>query len=135
MARFFIVEDEPVLQSLYSDLITMFGHDVLGSAGDGVDCLAKLSRLGEDPDYILMDHRMPVKNGLDTTRELLARNPRLKVIFISSDAGIENEAMEAGALGFLMKPFNAGAFLEYIERLENNGGRRETGLQGGRSAR
>jgi len=132
VASFFIVDDEPVLQALYSDMITMFGHDVLGSADDGVDCLDKLGNLGEEPDYILMDHRMPHKNGLETTRELLARNPRLKVIFISSDAGVEEEAIEAGALGFFRKPFNTGAFWEYIDRLEASGGSRE--FRGSRGA-
>jgi two-component system chemotaxis response regulator CheY len=124
MATFFIVEDEPVLLEIYTNILELKGHEVVGRASDGFECINKLSELIGDkpsesttPDFILMDHRMPVKNGLETMKELLTTNPDLKIIFISADITIRNEALSNGAVDFISKPFNMSTLFESIDYL------------------
>jgi two-component system chemotaxis response regulator CheY len=110
-----------MLHELYQDMLRLKGHFVVGRAYNGKECLEILlsdqDNPGIDPDFILMDHRMPLKNGLDTTRVLLKKRPGLKIIFISADRSIHDEALAAGAVGFVTKPFNIQTFLNVIEDL------------------
>jgi two-component system, chemotaxis family, chemotaxis protein CheY len=62
-----------------------------------------------------MDHRMPVKNGVDATREIRRLDPHAKVLVISADATVERRAVEAGALAFLEKPFTMDALFKTID--------------------
>ena len=121
MANFFIVDDEPMLHELYRDILQMKGHKVIGQAYNGKECLelmfAEKNNPGLEPDYIIMDHRMPLKNGLDTTRELLENKPSLKIVFVSADISVRDDALEIGAVGFVKKPFNIQSFYQALEKL------------------
>jgi len=75
--------------------------------------------IGNVPDFIIMDHQMPVKNGIDTMKELLKINPNLKIIFVSGDKTIKNEALSLGAISFIQKPFNMQTFLQSISHVQN----------------
>ena len=60
---------------------------------------------------------MPVKNGLDTTIEILAINPDAKIIFISADYTVREKALKAGAIAFLEKPIDFNTLFNIIEKL------------------
>ena len=94
----------------------MNGHEVSGEAYDGKECIEKLNGTDEFPDLILMDHRMPIKGGLETLKDLLEMNPELKIIFISADLSVKQNALSEGAVSFLKKPFNLQLFLDTISR-------------------
>ena len=49
---------------------------------------------------------MPNKNGIDTMKELVDIKPGLKIIFLSADASVRQDALEFGAIGFLEKPID-----------------------------
>ena len=66
---------------------------------------------------IIMDHRMPQKSGIATTRELLKLNPDLKIIFISADISVKKEALAAGAAAFIEKPFHIDSLLASIDKI------------------
>ncbi|MHA1671515.1 MAG: response regulator [Promethearchaeota archaeon] len=105
-----IVEDDLSLQHLYEIMLRTFGFNVLAKANNGKEAIDVFHSLDNKPDVILMDHRMPVKNGIDTTVEILKHNSHSKIIFISADNSIEKEALSIGASRFIKKPFS-------IERL------------------
>ena len=73
MAKIFIIEDDPTLQSTYNELLTISGHDIQGIASNGEEAIKMFKSFSPEqkPDIILMDHRMPIKNGLETTKEIL----------------------------------------------------------------
>ncbi|SFW75275.1 response regulator transcription factor [Chitinophaga sancti] len=76
-------------------------------AANGLELLELLcARL---PDIVLIDINMPVMNGLDTTRLIRDRYPRVKVIIVSgyNDAHLIDQAIDAGARGYLLKDCNA----------------------------
>ena len=91
---------------LFERLLSSQGHSILGKASNGEEAIALVKNLPQTPDIILMDHRMPQMNGLEATRIILGSFPesRIRIIFISADLNVRQEAIEAGAQLFLVKP-------------------------------
>jgi len=81
------------------------GFDIIEKANNGEVAVSIFKSLSEKPDIILLDYRMPVKNGLDTAKEILSFKKKSKIIFASADNSIKNEAISIGASIFLKKPF------------------------------
>ena len=117
MTSVFIVDDELFIVELYRDILQLKGYRVVGTAFDGEEALKKYSASTDRPDVIIMDHRMPVMNGVDATKEIIRLNPSQKVIFVSADVLVEREARDAGALEFLPKPFRMDDLIEKMERI------------------
>jgi two-component system chemotaxis response regulator CheY len=67
-----------------------------------------------------MDQRMPVKDGVTATQEILRFDPNAKILFGSADLQVKNDALKAGAKDFLLKPFRIEALLKAIEELESD---------------
>lgn len=66
---------------------------------------------------IIMDHRMPTKNGVEATREILEEFPGTGVIFVSADEAVEKEARESGAKRFLKKPISLKDLIFNIDQV------------------
>jgi DNA-binding NarL/FixJ family response regulator len=77
--------------------------EVVAEAGDG-RCAVEQARAVQ-PDLILMDLSMPVLNGTEATRLILAEQPDTKVVILTSFSERERvaDALEAGAIGYLLK--------------------------------
>jgi len=119
MVSVFIVEDDLSLQKLYEMMLTTFGFEVVDKASNGKEAIEKFKSLSPKPDVILMDHRMPVKNGIDTTIELMKFNNHTKIIFTSADNSIKERALEIGAISFIEKPFTVIKLKIEINRVFN----------------
>jgi len=91
------------------------GHSVIGVASDGEEAVRKYRDMKEKPVIIIMDQRMPVKDGVSATQEILKINPAATIFFGSADLHIEKEARAAGAKGFLLKPFRIEELLSAIK--------------------
>jgi DNA-binding NarL/FixJ family response regulator len=76
---------------------------VVGDASDGRQAVSQVVSL--NPDVVIMDISMPDLNGIEATRQLLERNPQLKVIILSILGTSEHvfRALQAGAWGYLLK--------------------------------
>jgi len=117
MAKILVAEDERDIRDLISFTLRFAGFEVIvTSNGEEAVSLA----VGEHPDLIILDVRMPRMTGYDACRKIKA-DPLLKdtpVIFLSAK-GQEAEikaGMEAGALEYMLKPF---AIDQLIERVRN----------------
>ncbi|MFN8040741.1 MAG: response regulator transcription factor [Acidimicrobiales bacterium] len=102
--RVVVVDDQAVVRGgLRLILETQPDIVVVGEAGDGragVELVA-----AEQPDVVLMDIRMPVLDGIAATAELVARDPAIRVLILTTYAADENvyDALRAGAAGFFAK--------------------------------
>ncbi len=120
MTSVLIVEDDISLQHLYEMMLKVFGFEILGKANNGKEAIDFFISLKQKPDVILMDHRMPIKNGIDTTKEILEKSSQTKIIFISADKSVKNEALSIGAVQFIEKPFSINKLHEEIHKIVQN---------------
>lgn len=104
MIRILLADDHQILRHGLRVLLEKeSGIEVVGEAEDGrraVDLARTLK-----PDIIIMDLQMPILNGIEATRQILARTPHCKVIFLSmsSDPIVVRQAIQAGARAFVLK--------------------------------
>ncbi len=66
-----------------------------------------------------MDHRMPIKNGIEAAKEILKLSPDIKIIFASADKSIRDTLKSMGIEHFFLKPFDIEVFVNYIIKLFN----------------
>ncbi len=115
MARIMIVDDDIFLHKVLERILSIGGHQVVGHASDGAEAIEEFMKMNPRPDIILMDHRMPVMNGITATREIKHLDPHSRILFVSADDSVVDEAVDAGAVGFLTKPVRAATLLASIE--------------------
>ncbi|MFL6164398.1 MAG: response regulator [Jatrophihabitantaceae bacterium] len=104
MIRVLVVDDHRLVRAGLSTMLTASGEfSVVGEAADGQQAvdLARQSR----PDVALMDLSMPVLDGVEATRRLLAESPQVRVVALTSfsDRQRVSDALTAGAVGYLLK--------------------------------
>lgn len=106
MIRVLLVDDSPLVLNILQRLLSRSPEiQVAGTATNGKEALDLLPAL--NPDVICTDLHMPVMNGLDLTREVMARFPRpILVVSISVEEGSPNvfRLLEAGAVDVFPKP-------------------------------
>lgn len=117
MIKVFIVDDDQSLQRLYGIILKEAGFEIIEIAINGKDAVVKYNNLKVKPDLILMDHRMPIKNGLDAMSEILKINKKEKIIFVSADISVKQKALSLGACEFLDKPFKMQELLTTIQKI------------------
>jgi two-component system chemotaxis response regulator CheY len=120
MADIFLVDDEEFIIELYKDILESKGHRIVGIASDGEEAVRKYKQLEKKPVIVIMDQRMPVKDGVTATQEILKYDPQAKILFGSADLKVKPEALKAGAKDFLLKPFRMEALLSAIDELDED---------------
>jgi CheY-like chemotaxis protein len=103
-SRIAIVDDDPELVQLLTKMLDVRGIQACFSASDGDEAVARFVNSSPMPDIVITDYRMPTMNGLEAMREILRIKPDTKIIFLSANIEIKEEALEAGAAAFLNKP-------------------------------
>jgi len=116
LASILLVEDEFSLVRLYELVLTSFGHNVLAVANNGEEAVQKYKNLPFKPDIIIMDHRMPIKNGIEATEEILELNKDALIIFASADKDVREKAEMMGVISFKTKPFSNEKLLRNIQK-------------------
>ena len=118
MVRVVLIDDDPLVRAGLK--LMLGGHegvDFVGEGGDGSEAAALVAE--HRPDVLLMDIRMPGKDGLTATEELMAHEdaPRVVILttFDSDDAVLR--ALAAGAAGFLLKDTPPDRMLEAIKQV------------------
>ena len=102
--RVLIVDDHPAFRrALTSALRMVRGIEVAGEASGGHEATTRARE--DEPDLVLMDLSMPDFDGIEAMRRIHAERPELPVVILTAhaDPGVEKEARQAGASGFLAK--------------------------------
>jgi DNA-binding NarL/FixJ family response regulator len=103
MTRVVVADDQELVRSGFALILQRGGVEVVGEAADGVEALA-VARTSR-PDVVLMDVRMPRLDGIEATRQLVAAQPEVRVLALTTfdlDEYVYG-AVRAGASGFLLK--------------------------------
>ena len=108
-----VVDDAMFVRGMLRDILVPAGYHV-HEAVNGRDAVSKFAELR--PDLVTMDISMPVMDGFEAIREIVRRDPaaRTLVITAQADAAAQHAAREAGAVGFLAKPFQPTRLLESV---------------------
>ena len=111
-----IVDDNAITRTLLRGIIRAEEFDVIGEASLGAQGLAMAEQLR--PDIACLDIEMPDMNGLDILRELKAKQPQIAVVMITAHSERENiqGALDNGAGGYVVKPFNTAKVAEALHR-------------------
>ena len=113
--KILVVDDALFMRAMLKKILKDGGFDYILEALDGEEAC----RIYEDekPDLVLMDISMPTLNGIEALKRIREMNPRAAVIMCSAvgqDAMIM-EAMDAGALEFIVKPFKPEHILKPVK--------------------
>ena len=127
----FVIDDDKAVRSAIKNLLESVGLRV-EALGSPPEFLAK-KRDDSVPGCLVLDVRLPGASGLDFQRQLATRNIELPVIFITGhgDIPMSVQAMKAGAVDFLTKPFRDQDLLDAIQKaIERDGARRQHKTEG-----
>lgn len=116
--RILIVDDDPQFRKTLHLALDSCGYQVT-DAGDGEGALANVA--SSTPDVVVLDWQLPGIDGIQTCREIRARTD-VPVIIVSANRPMSHTVVwEAGAVGYLTKPFSMSALVTRIESALKNG--------------
>ncbi len=112
--RVLVAEDEALIRLDLVELLQEEGYEVVGQAGDGEDALAQARSLA--PDLVVMDVKMPKMDGI-TAASIIAQERIAPVVILTaySQRELIDRAREAGAMAYVVKPFDASDVVPAIE--------------------
>jgi CheY-like chemotaxis protein len=123
--KILIAEDNEETLQAYKDALEARQHSVLVSA-DGEDCLTKYKSISKavqenhapNFDVVILDYKMPRKDGLEVAKEILGMNPEQRIIIASGfvDETVEQSIMHLRRVTEVMrKPFSLDALISTVE--------------------
>ena len=122
MIRIVLVDDQTLVRQGIRSLLALAGDiTIAAEAGDGDEALAAIAR--EQPDVVLLDVRMPKKDGLDVLRALKAGGSMPPVILLTTfdDDDVLLDAVRTGARGYLLKDVSLEQLTEAIRAVAAGG--------------
>ncbi len=111
-----IADDSDFMRNLLREILEE-EYRIVGEAENGVEAIELYE--AEDPDVVMMDIVMPIRDGIEATDEITDTDPRANVIMCTS-VGQEQKmksAIQAGADGYITKPFQKPSVLDEIENV------------------
>jgi response regulator NasT len=112
--RVLIAEDEALIRLDLSEMLAEEGFEVVGQAADGEQAVALATELR--PDLVIMDVKMPKKDGIDAAADIVGEQIAPVVILTAfSQRELIERARDAGAMAYLVKPFSKADLLPAIE--------------------
>jgi two-component system chemotaxis response regulator CheY len=117
--KFLVVDDFSTMRRIIRNLLKELGYTNVDEAEDGIAGLAKLR--GGGFEFVVSDWNMPNMTGIDMLRAIRADEQlkHLPVLMVTAEAKKENiiEAAQAGASGYVVKPFTAATLEEKINKI------------------
>ena len=102
--KIMIVEDDPLIRQLFAEALTKKGYDVIAVASDGAKAISIYKNLQQKPDVIILDFRLPEKNGFEVSQEILASNSNAEILMISGDPTFDRKAVISRGINIMQKP-------------------------------
>jgi response regulator NasT len=112
-ARILTVEDDPIVRADLRLVLEDAGFDVLPDARDGIEAVDRARE--HRPDLILIDLGLPRQSGVEATRQILGeRDVPIVALTGHRDGELVEEALDAGAVGHVLKPFHDRQLVETL---------------------
>jgi two-component system chemotaxis response regulator CheY len=116
MARILVADDASFMRQMIREIVEAEGHEVVGEAADGVEAVDEFKRL--QPDLVTMDIVMPRRSGIDAVRGIMELDAGARIVMCSAlgQETLVTEALQAGALDFIVKPFKPDSVLATLKK-------------------
>jgi len=112
--RIVIAEDEAIIRLDLKETLEEEGYEVVGETGRGDEAVALVKLL--EPDVAILDIKMPGLDGLSAAREITAeRRAAVLILTAFSQRDLIEQARDAGALAYLVKPFQRSELIPAVE--------------------
>jgi two-component system chemotaxis response regulator CheY len=117
MKRLLVVDDALLMRKMICEVAREAGWDVAGEARNGAEAVELYSRLR--PDLVTMDVVMPEMGGLEALRRIRAVDPDAQVVMITAVDQKQTllESIRAGAIDFIVKPFDRDRVLSVLAKV------------------
>lgn len=112
-----VVDDELFFREVLKKMLSDDGFTVVAEASDGDEAVRKFREFA--PSLVLMDIYMPVKNGIEATKDIISIDPTAKIL-VCSGTGYDDDidsSLKAGALGVIFKPFFDEEVMETVRNI------------------
>jgi len=115
--RIVLADDHPVVREGLASILKAKDIKVVGQASDGEEACRLYDKLS--PDILVLDLRMPKKDGLQAVNELMSRIPKPRIIVMTTYEGEEDvrRALSAGAKGYVLKGTKREEILETVRKV------------------
>jgi DNA-binding response OmpR family regulator len=115
-----IVDDEPRITQLYSELLELQNLEILGIGQNGNDAVRLFNE--HSPDLVFLDVHMPDLNGVDALKQIKKISPTANVIMITADLSedLEKLLVNNNATAIIFKPFKIQKVMQILEMIKTS---------------
>ena len=116
--RILLADDSAFMRTMLKSILTNAGFEIAAEAQSGEEAVQKYRDL--QPDLITMDLVMLGKGGLKAVKDIMAKDKFARILMVSSMGGQQAlvvEAIQAGARGFVVKPFEPEQLVAEVKRI------------------
>jgi len=112
-----VCDDAVFMRTMVSDILSQAGFTVVGEAENGKQAVEKYKQL--KPDLVTMDIIMPEMGGIEAVKQITQMDPAARILMCSAmgQQALVQEALQAGARDFVVKPFQPSRVLEAVQRV------------------
>ena len=112
-----VCDDAVFMRTMVSDILSQAGFTVVGEAENGKQAVEKYQQL--KPDLVTMDIIMPEMGGIEAVKKITQLDPGARILMCSAmgQQALVQEALQAGARDFVVKPVQPSRVLEAVQRV------------------
>ena len=112
-----IVDDAAFMRTVLKQILISNGFSQVYEAKDGTDAIEQYKKV--KPDIVTMDIVMPGMDGIQATKAILQIDPRARIVMVTSveQKHVVEEAIQLGAKGYVVKPFDASTVVEALNKV------------------
>ena len=116
-----IGDDSAFMRAMLRSVFTKAGYETAGEAESGEEVVRKFAEFR--PELVTMDIVMRGDGGLRAAKEIISRDPSAKILMVSAmgQQALVIEAIQAGAKGFIVKPFEPEQLIQEVKRILEDG--------------
>lgn len=119
MRKIIVVDDEPITRMDICEILREANYEVVAEAGDGFDAIEQSRKY--KPDFVIMDVKMPILDGLKAAKIITENKLSRGVVLLTAYSNKEfiEEAKNIGIIGYIVKPIDEKSFIPNLEIIFN----------------
>jgi two-component system chemotaxis response regulator CheY len=120
VAKILVCDDSAFMRMMLKKVLVENGHEIVGEAGDGMEAVQLYRRY--NPDVATMDITMPKMDGIEAVKHIHEEYPLARIIMVTAlgQRAIITDALKAGAVDFIVKPFDPEQVIATINKIVAN---------------